>query len=117
MNFVIPNLDVLNFDLPKLVMFSTGQWNYIFNSYAPVNVTPRKGRMGRQTLGDSDTGKYGIRIHPWGIVGSGFPLFSKYQIPGFLKVFGLKFQVFSRFSVPNLRYFHTNFSCKNREMC
>ncbi len=28
---------------------------------------------------------------------SGFPLFYKYQIPGFLKVFGPKLQVFSRF--------------------
>ncbi len=30
---------------------------------------------------------------------TGFPLFSKYQIPGFLKVFGPKFQVFSSFFV------------------
>ncbi len=47
---------------------------------------------------------------------TGFPLFSKYQIPGFLKVFGPKFQVFSRIFVPNSRYFHTNFSYKNLEM-
>ncbi len=47
----------------------------------------------------------------------GFLLFSKYQIPGFLKVFGPKFQGFSRFFVPNSRYFHTNFSYKNLEMC
>ncbi len=45
------------------------------------------------------------------------PTFSKYQIPGFLKVFDPKFQVFSRFLVPNFRYFHTNFSYKNFEMC
>ncbi len=43
----------------------------------------------------------------------GSHVFSKYQIPGFLKVFGPKFQVFSSFFVPN---FHTNFSYKNLEM-
>ncbi len=48
---------------------------------------------------------------------TGFPLFSKYQIPGFLKVFGAKFQGFSKFFVPNSRYFQTNFSYKNLEMC
>ncbi len=31
------------------------------------------------------------------IMNTGFPLFSKYQIPGFLKVFRPKFQFFSRF--------------------
>ncbi len=50
-------------------------------------------------------------------VQSGFPLFSKYQIPGFLKVFRPNFQIFSSFIVPNSRYFHTNFSYKNLEMC
>ncbi len=44
-------------------------------------------------------------------------LFSKYQIPGFLKVFGFKFQVFASFFVPNSRYFHKKFSYKNLEMC
>ncbi len=48
---------------------------------------------------------------------SGFPLFSRYQIPGFLRVFGPKIQVFSRFFVPNSRHFHTNFSYKNIKMC
>ncbi len=53
----------------------------------------------------------------WTFHDTGFPLFSKYQIPGFLKVFGPKFQVFSSFFVPNSRYFHTNFSYTNLKMC
>ncbi len=48
---------------------------------------------------------------------TGFPLFPKYQIPGFLKVLGPKFQFFSGLFVPNSRYFLTNFSHKNLEMC
>ncbi len=45
------------------------------------------------------------------ILGSHF--FSKYQIPGFLKIFGPKFQVVSSFFAQNSRYFHINFSYKN----
>ncbi len=48
---------------------------------------------------------------------TGLPLFFKYQIPDFLKVVGPKFQFFFKFFVPNSRYFHTNFSYKNLEMC
>ncbi len=36
---------------------------------------------------------------------TGFPLFSKYQIPGFLKVFGTKFQVFcAKFQVLSYKF-------------
>ncbi len=34
---------------------------------------------------------------------TGFPLFSKYQIPGFLKVFGPKFQGFFKFFCANFQ--------------
>ncbi len=49
---------------------------------------------------------------------TGFPLFSKYQIPGFLKVFGPKFQPILKFflcQIPGT--FIQNFSYKNLEMC
>ncbi len=43
----------------------------------------------------------------------GFPLFSKYQIPGFLKVFGLKFQACcAKSQVLSYKLF-----IKNLEMC
>ncbi len=43
--------------------------------------------------------KYGVFVTAprFSTCKSGFPLFSNYQIPGFLKAFGPKFQVFSRF--------------------
>ncbi len=91
------------------------------NTHVVTQNEVKHGNIAKHTMTQPGGVLYRCRICDQKLIRSrartGFPFFSKYQITGFPKVFGPKFQVFSRFFVPKSRYFHTNFRYQNLEMC